>query len=249
MLFESKSYRNSFPKERFKSFEIENEDGSLWIGVDPDSFKEEMIGTAQAFMTEKLNELAAYIAEEPFFRKSLKPCPVTENAPDIAHSMAAAGELAVVGPMAAKNAILAELVGKMLLERFEIGELIVENGGDLYLKLQNSLIVSIFAGDSDISGMVGIEIQPGQTPLGIGTGTGTKGTPMNHGAAEAVFIVAKKAAEAGAFAVGLGNKIKSPEDVDKVLMRIEIISEIEGAVLILDDQIGLRGDIELIMLS
>ncbi|WP_372774507.1 UPF0280 family protein [Mangrovibacterium sp.] len=221
----------------------------LWIGVDPKSFQNEMVDFASTVLKKNLEELDAYTAEEPFFKKSLKPCAAIETAPEVAKMMAHAGELASAGPMAAKAGIFCELVGKALTEKFEIGELILENEGDLYIKLQNSLIVSIFAGESDVSGLIGIEIQPEQTPLGVGTAAGKIGTPMMHGKADAILIVARNAAVAGAFAVGLGNLIKKPGDVDKVLKRTEVIPEVEAAVLVFDDQIGLRGEFELKMIG
>ena len=249
MLFEPRTYRNSFSKERFQSFVVQYGEADLWIGVDPDSFQETMAAVALSVLTRSHDELSAYIGEEPFFRKSLKACPVTEPAPETVRQMAAAGALASIGPMAARAGVFAGLVGNALLEKFAIGELIVECGGDLFLKLQDSLIVSIFAGESDVSGMIGLEIPGGPTPIGIGTGAGSKGSPMNYGKADAMMIVARETALAGAFAVALGNLIKSPNEVDKVLKRTEVISEIEAAVLVMDDQIGLRGEFELKMLT
>lgn len=249
MLFEAKTYRNSFSAERFRSFGTGGTQPDFWVGVDPSGFCPELPDEAGKIVNKLRQVVESYIASDPFFKKSLKPCPLQPEAPAMIAEMGAAGELAAVGPMAALNAAMAEKLGLALAEKFNLGEIVVECGGDLFVKVREPLNVPVLAGDSDISGLVGIEILPGQTPVTIATGAGTKGQPINHGKAEAILIVAKSGALAGAFAVGFGNLIKTPADVDKTLKRTEVIPEIEGAVLVFDDQIGLRGDFELKMLT
>jgi hypothetical protein len=249
MIFEPRTYRNSFSKERFQSFVITCNDSDLWIGVDPASDKEEMSEVALNKLTAIQNELEVYIARDGFFKKSLKPCDVQENAPDFVRLMAQAAEKAGVGPMAAVSGMFSELIGRELLENFSINELVVVNGGDTYMKLQNSLVMTVFAGESPLSGMVGLEIDAEQTPLGICTFAQTGQSPMNFGKADAVIIACKETALADAFTTGFGNLIKKPADVEKVLKRTERFEEIISAVLICDDQIGIRGEFEIKLLS
>lgn len=249
MIFEPRTYRNSFSKERFRSFVITYKDSDLWVGIDHASFREEMAEFALKKLTEIRDELEAYIVVDPFFKKSLKPCPVLETAPEFARQMAVAAEKAGVGPMAAVAGIFSEMIGQSLIGNFSINELVIENGGDIFLKLQNALIMSIFAGESPLSGMVGLEITAEQTPLGICTSAGTVGPSTSFGKADAVMIACKETALADAFATGLGNLIKKPADVEKVLKRTENQPEIISAVLICDDQIGIRGEFEMKLIS
>lgn len=249
MIFEPRTYRNSFSKERFRSFVITYKDSDLWVGIDHASFREEMAEFALKKLTEIRDELEAYIVVDPFFKKSLKPCPVLETAPEFARQMAVAAEKAGVGPMAAVAGIFSEMIGQSLIGNFPINELVIENGGDIFLKLQNALIMSIFAGESPLSGMVGLEITAEQTPLGICTSAGTVGPSTSFGKADAVMIACKETALADAFATGLGNLIKKPADVEKVLKRTENQPEIISAVLICDDQIGIRGEFEMKLIS
>lgn len=249
MIFEPRTYRNSFSKERFRSFVITYKDSDLWVGIDHASFREEMAEFALKKLTEIRDELEAYIVVDPFFKKSLKPCPVQETAPEFARQMAVAAEKAGVGPMAAVAGIFSEMIGQSLIGNFPINELVIENGGDIFLKLQNPLIMSIFAGESPLSGMVGLEITAEQTPLGICTSAGTVGPSTSFGKADAVMIACKETALADAFATGLGNLIKKPADVEKVLKRTENHPEIISAVLICDDQIGIRGEFEMKLIS
>lgn len=248
-LFEPRTYRNSFSKERFRSFVITYKDSDLWIGVDHDSFKEEMAELALSKLKAIRDELEAYLEVDPFFKKSLKPCPVQETAPRMAKEMAATAEKAGVGPMAAVAGNFSEIIGQTLLENFSIGELVIENGGDIFMLLKNTLVMSIFAGESPLSGMVGLEIDAEQTPLGICTSAGTIGPSLSFGKADAVMIACKQTALADAFATGFGNLIKKPGDVGKVLKRTERFEEIISAVLICDDQIGIRGKFEMKMLA
>lgn len=249
MIFEPRTYRNSFSKERFRSFVVTYKDSDLWIGIDPASYKEEMAEVALEKLKSIRDELEAYVAQDAFFKKSLKPYEVQENAPEMAKQMATAAGKAGVGPMAAVAGMFSELIGKTLLENFSITELVVENGGDIYLKLQNSLIISIFAGESPLSGMVGLEVLAEQTPLGICTSSGTVGPSRSFGKADAVMIACRETPLADAFATGFGNLIKKPTDVEKVLKRTERHEEIISAVLICEDQIGIRGEFEMKLLS
>ncbi len=249
MIFEPRTYRNSFSKERFQSFVITCNDSDLWIGVDPISYKDEMSAVALKKLRAIQDALKIYIANDSFLKKSLKPCKVQENAPDFVRSMVEAAEKAGVGPMAAVSGMYSELIGKELMENFSINELVVVNGGDIYMRLQKSLVMNIFAGESPLSGMVGLEIDAEQTPMGICTFAQTEQTPMNFGKADAVIIACKDAALADAFTTGFGNLIKKPSDVEKVLKRTERFEEIISAVLICDDQIGIRGEFEIKLLS
>ena len=249
MIFEPRTYRNSFSKERFQSFVITYKDSDLWVGIDPVSYKKEMADFALDKLKKIRDELEAYLVIDPFFKKSLKPCSVQETAPEMVKQMAAASEKADVGPMAAVAGIFSELIGRSLLENFSISELVIENGGDIFMELQNSLIMSIFAGESPLSGVVGLEISAEQTPLGICTSAGTVGPSRSFGKADAVMIACRETALADAFATGLGNLIKKPTDVDKVLKRTEAVPEIISAVLICEDQIGIRGEFEMKLLS
>lgn len=249
MLFEPRTYRNSFSNERFHSFVIRHQTADLWIGVDPAAFQNEMADVALAILKSILDELEAYGTANPIFKKSLKPCSVEEDAPATIRQLAAAGEKAGVGPMAAVGGLLSETVGRELLENFSLGELVVENGGKLFVKLQNPLVLSIFAGESPLSGMGGMEILPEQTPLGIGTFTQADRSPMEYGKADAVMIACKEAALSDALTTGFANRIKKPADVENVLNRTEIVPEILAAVLVCGDQIGVRGEFELKILG
>ena len=76
--------------------------------------------------------LENYISRHPGFMTALEPFPIGDDAPAIARAMAEAAEKVKVGPMAAVAGAFAEFVGQDLLKYS--AEVIVENGGDIFLK-------------------------------------------------------------------------------------------------------------------
>ncbi len=249
MIFETKSYHHYFREGRFEDFSISLDGCAFWIGIDPPSFKPEMKEQAEERLRAALEELENYITDEPFFKKSLKPCEVKETAPEIIKRAAGAAFLGNTGPMAAVPAVFCETIGQMLLDNFRIEELVVEDGNNLYLKLQESLNVCIFAGESPLSEMAGIEIKAEQTPVAVCSSSGTAGSLLNYGKADAVLIASANAALAGALATGFNNLVKKPADVGKVLARAKAIPEVTGALAVFEDQVGLHGSFELNMLD
>ena len=230
---------------RFRSFTTGYKETDLWIGVDPDSFRDEM----KAFCFDKIKiyrtELENYLATDPEYGRSLKPYKTNQYAPDLALKMAAAAKKANVGPMAAVAGAFAQQLGKDLMDNFKINEIVIENGGDLFLHLINPIIMSIFAGDSPLSGMVGIEIPKKTGSVGVCTSAGTVGPSLSFGKADAVMVACKDAALADAWATSLGNRVQTAEDIDIVLKISEQIKEILSLVIICDGKVGIRGIFDL----
>ena len=90
------------------------------------------------------DRLERYIAGNPSFRDSLLPMSVSDTAPGIVKSMALAGQAAGVGPMAAVAGAVCEAVAGGVGDG--VRELILENGGDLYVASARERIIGIFAG-------------------------------------------------------------------------------------------------------
>ncbi|MBU4439886.1 MAG: UPF0280 family protein, partial [Acetobacterium sp.] len=71
------------------------------------------------------------------------------------------------------------------------------------------------------------------------------GHSLSFGKADAVTILSENIPLADAVATGLGNRIKKPTDVEKGLAWARNIPEILGVLIIIDDQLGAWGEIEL----
>jgi len=247
--FVERTYRSQFNSERFSSFEVKYKETDLWIGVDPDSFKPEMKEMVLNGITGLRDMFDKYIAEEPMFRKSLQPFQPSETAPAEAIEMAEAATKAGIGPMSAVAGLFAREAGKILTETFEVEELIVENGGDIFAMLKNELILSVFAGESPLSERIGMVIPAGFKNLGICTSAGKVGPSMSFGKADAVMVICEDVVLADAYATAFGNKVKSPASVEKVINQAENIPELLSLLIICDDKIGIRGDFEIKILK
>ena len=95
---------------------------------------------------------------------ALTPWPEDAFAPPVVREMIGAADRAGVGPMAAVAGALAARVGRPSGPLS--AEVIVENGGDIYLKIVQPATVALFAGDSPLSHRVGLKIDPASVPWG-----------------------------------------------------------------------------------
>jgi len=243
--YEKRTYRSQFNTTRFRSFEVKYLETDLWIGIDVASYKEEIRTLVAAKVEELRKKMDRYIETEPFFKKSLKPFSPSDDAPTEAKEMAAATELAGVGPMASVAGMFAREAGEAILQNFLVEELVIENGGDIFAFLKDELVLSVFAGESPLSERIGIVVPAHSGKIGICTSAGTVGPSLSFGKADAVVVISKDVVLADAFATAFGNKVKKPGDVEKVINQAEAIPEILSLLIVCDDKIGIRGDFEI----
>jgi len=191
--------------------------------------------------------LEKYIENHPLFLHSLEPFDVEDDAPELVKDMANAARVVGVGPMAAVAGAIAEAVGKDLLDYSP--EVIVENGGDIFMRSLKKRLIGIYAGSSTFTGKVALEIEPEDTPLGICTSSGTVGHSISFGVADAVIALSPSTALADAAATAIGNHIKSAEDIEMEIERASHIPGLSGLVIIKDDKIGIWGKVKLVSQS
>jgi len=187
--------------------------------------------------------LEGYIARNPEFLRSLTPLPYDKLAPPVVKEMLTAAEICGTGPMAAVAGAIAEQVGLALLRKS--GEVVVENGGDCFIKVNSAVQISIFAGRSKLSNTLALKIYPEKTPLGVCTSSGTVGHSLSFGVADAVTVISTSAALADAAATMTCNRVKSENDIRKAIAFAQKIEGVLGVVVIVGEQIGAWGDVEL----
>lgn len=248
-LFEPRTYRSQFNVERFKGFEVKYLETDLWIGIDPASFKTEIIDLAKAKIKELRDKLDNYILAEPFFKKSLKPFQPSDSAPQEAIEMSAVAQIAGIGPMSTVAGLFAREIGNEITQNFSVNELVIENGGDIFALLKDELVLSVFAGESPLSERIGLVVPPDKEKVGICTSSGTVGPSLSYGKADAVVVICEDALLADALATAFGNKVKSPNDVEKVIKQSEMYSQILSLLIICEDKIGIRGENEIKILK
>lgn len=192
--------------------------------------------------------IEAYIRENRQFVDSLVPLSTDESAPAVIKEMLAAGNAAGVGPMAAVAGTIAEIVGQGLIN-FGVEDLIVENGGDIFIARTQESTVSIFAGPSPLSNKIGIRLTPAMMPCGLCCSSRSVGHSLSLGRADAVVVTASSTALADAAATRIGNEVDgTPEGLEKALMVVQEIKGISGAVVVQGKQMGAWGEIELVSL-
>jgi len=190
------------------------------------------------------NQIEKYISRDPEFRDSLRPYPVDPLAPPIVRSMAEAAGKAGVGPMAAVAGAIAEFVGRDLLAMSS--QIIVENGGDIFLATKVKRKISLFTEKKFLPSYVDFWVLPEKTPLGICTSSGTEGPSMSFGRADAVMVLSPCTALADAVATAAGNRIQSKEDIPRALDFLKGLAEVTGGAIFVDQDMGFWGDLELV---
>jgi len=188
--------------------------------------------------------LEGYIARHPKFAATLEPFCVGDDAPHIVKQMAEAAEKVGVGPMAAVAGALAEFVGKELLEFSP--EVIVENGGDIFLKSLDSKLVGIYTGKPPYSGKIALKIEPGETPVGVCTSSGTVGHSLSFGKADAVIVISSSTPLADAAATAIGNLVTEEGDLDRGIEFARGIEGLSGVAIIKDDRMALWGQVKIV---
>lgn len=192
-------------------------------------------------------QLEDYIRSKPDFSTTLLPFPEDPFAPEIVREMISVTTMFGVGPMAAVAGTIADFVGNGLLDYSD--EVIVENGGDIFLKTAKPATVSVYAGDSPLSNKLGLITNPTQMPLGICTSSATVGHSLSLGIADAVCVVARSASMADAAATSLGNRITSKYALKQEIEAIREFEVIKGGIVITGKTMATWGEIELTMIG
>jgi uncharacterized protein len=232
-------YRQQHHKQGLTAFEITVQETNLHIQADTD-----LSGPAIQAVTRCREQIQTYIAENPGFKTSLEPMTVPDTAPAIIRNMGVAAHAAHVGPMAAVAGAVAEYTGRHLLSFSS--QVVVENGGDIFIHSQTDTVLTIFAGNSPFSLTTGIQVCRQSGPFGICTSSGTFGHSQSFGKADAVMVMARSCTLSDAAATGLANQVFTGDDIAGVLETGRQISGIQGLVIIKDTHIGLWGELRLV---
>jgi ApbE superfamily uncharacterized protein (UPF0280 family) len=128
-------------------------------------------------------------------------------------------------------------------------EVIVENGGDIFLAIEQPATVALFAGRSPLSHRVGLKLDPSLSPLGVCTSSASVGHSLSLGRADAACVLAPSAALADAAATALGNRVQGPDTIPPALEWAAALPGILGALVIVGAKLGAWGGVELAPLT
>lgn len=239
--YADRSYRALHAAKDLAYFRVGIGETDLHIGARKPLSREalKLIASARKLVEEE-------IAIRPRFRSSLEPISEHGTEPPLILRMLRAGRLAGVGPMAAVAGAIAEDVGRGLLA--DSPEIIVENGGDIFLCGSRERSIEIYAGQSPLSGLLALAVTPAEG-LGVCTSSGTLGHSLSFGCADAAVIVSRDCALADAAATRLGNLIRSADDAEPALETICAVEGVIGALAVVGDRLAVKGELELRLVS
>lgn len=239
--YTERTYRKRVNAKDLVSFHVVVKETDVWVSADQNLEKE-----ARDLVLNQRFPLEDYISSHPDFLTTLKPYPEDPYAPPMVKEMIETTRNLGVGPMTSVAGAIAQYVGHGLLKWTD--QVILENGGDIFLKTNRSVTVSIFAGESPMSGKIGLMIPPEKMPLGVCASSGTVGHSLSLGSTDIVCIVSPSAVLADGAATALGNRIRDKKDLEKVADWAGEMAGISGGLAIVGDQMAAWGEVELVRL-
>jgi ApbE superfamily uncharacterized protein (UPF0280 family) len=237
MSYQPRTYRQQVQPAGLVTFRVCVAETDLYL-----SARSDLSEATRPLVKQLRNELTEHISQYPQFATSLSPLTEPPGVPPLLQAMYRAAEIVRVGPMAAVAGALAQALGETLSAQSD--ELIIENGGDIYLTGHQPRRVALQAGNSPLSGRLAI-LLPGGEALGICTSSGTVGHALSLGKADAAVIISPDAAVADAAATALGNLVQGTADIEPALAWARQLPEIRQALIIVGDRLGVWGEYEL----
>ena len=237
---EERFYREWVGSSDLVTFRVEVEESDLLV-----SARRDLSAEAHEKLLELRSEIKGYAAQDGAFLGALEPVEVPPTAAAMIVDMARAAETYSVGPMAAVAGAVARHLGLALLT--ESDELVIENGGDIFLCSRKPRVVSLYAGEaSPFSGKLRILVESRGEEMGVCTSSGTVGHSVSFGKADAVVAIADSATLADAAATAICNAIKSRADIEPAVEREKARGSLRGLLIVMGDRLGVWGDVELV---
>ena len=228
-------------REGFSGFNVTYKETDLYIYADSGDLKKE----AYLSLLKYRNIIENHIKLYPDFFTSLTPLDIPPiKIDEIIYIMYKSGELAGVGPFASVAGAIAECVANDLKEFSN--EIIVENGGDVFIVGNKEKIIKIYTRQLD---KLGFKIKGEQLPLAVCSSSSKIGHSLSKGNAELVVVLSKKGAYADAFATAICNDIKNEKSMEKSIIKYKEIKEIIGCLIFFKDKISGWGEFELVKVS
>jgi hypothetical protein len=235
---EVRTYRNTISTGHLKCYEVNVRETDLLVCTDINIYD-----ITLDIVLNYRNYIENYIIENPLFLTSLVPVACDILAPAIIKDMISETQKVGVGPMASVAGAISQYVGSQLLDYSN--NVIIENGGDNFIKTEHDVHISVYAGSSPLSEKIILKLRSSKMPAGICTSSGTIGHSLSFGRADAVCVLSDSAVLADAAATAIGNRVKNKNDIQKALEWGMAVDGVRGVVIIIGDAIGLLGNIEL----
>lgn len=249
MDYVDRTYRSHFRQDRWVHFLVKHKETDLCIGINRACWHPAIPAYVRRFVSSLRAEMDDWILRNPGYAQSLLPYAAGPEAPAIFQEMSAAAQQSGIGPMSAVAGAVAQKTGEALKAKFDLTEVMVENGGDIYADIAEDMDIAVFAGASPLSEKTGLHLEAAESPLGICTSSGTVGPSLSFGKADAVMIICRDTLLADTYATAFANLIQTAEDIPACIEKARACNDILAAIAIKDDKIGICGQFELRLFS
>ena len=206
--------------------------------------EEQYIPVAKRAIKSCRHDLESFIQKDPFFASTIEEYACPDSAPEIAVRMADASNTFGIGPMSAVAGTIAAMAVEAMMDAGATYA-IVDNGGDIALVNDETIIVGIYAGRTD-DVSIGLEIEPRESILGICTSSGRIGHSISFGNADAATIISGDVSLADAAATAVGNAVSDVASIEDAFSILEGVESITGCLIILDGHVGLYGSVPVV---
>lgn len=203
--------------------------------------KKYYIEVAKKEIQKRRKEIEKFIHKDNYFGFSLKPYKCSNKDPEIIKKMCKASQKLKIGPMSTVAGIIAEYAIKAMISK-GAKHAIVDNGGDIAIFSNKTINVGIYTGNQQTNKFA-FQVSPKNKILGICTSSSNIGPSLSFGNTDAVTVISHNLAVADAAATALGNLVHSNQDIKKAFRILKKIKEVKGAMIIINDKIGLWGEI------
>ncbi len=223
-------------RESLKGFNITYKESDLYI-IANNKLKKKAFNSLVKYR----QIIEKHIEKNPEFFTSLKPIIFDEKLEDILLSMYNAAKEANVGPFASVAGAIAEFIAKDLKEYDN--NVIVENGGDIYIYGDKQRVVKIY---TEKFQNIGIKVEKQMLPVAICSSSSKIGHSLSFGKADLVVVISKSGAIADAFATKICNELKDEKDIDRVIENYRRYKNLLGCLIFFNKKIAGWGDFQLL---
>jgi len=234
-----KSYRSAIKQRNNFSWHISYKNSDVYISSDRD-----IKCKIAPHLKEIYSKIEMCIKKDPVFLRALSPVPIKPFYPAEIKEMCRVSEKFNVGPMAAVAGAVNDYIAGHLSGY--CGELVIENGGDIFLKSGRDLIINLYIRNPYFEDRLNIKIAGSDTPCGICSSSGTFGHSLSLGKCDLATVISKSSTIADAAATAAANRVKSEEDILPAIDYFKNFNDILGVLLVKGKKIGMWGKFRLL---
>lgn len=238
-MYQQRFYRKEFSKG-WHTYEVSIKETDIFVeSIDPLD-KTKIYQSVEKYR----KELEDYIEVNPEFQHRLSSFSLKSPSSSMIKEMVEKTSLLDVGPMASVAGAIAEYVGKGL--SYFSSQLIVENGGDIFIKKRGSVLLGMYAGENSFINDYAISLENNSSYLGVCSSSSFLGHSLSLGNLDLACVVSNSVIFADALATKLANMVNDDEDIEKALEFSKKFDYTQAVLLVRKEKVGIWGQIKLV---